>query len=211
MTPDQQFWWNWWVYALTAVGTVGAVLVALFGQKIRALFPPLLRISVPNPLGEACPAEVPQPDGTKFRTDSRWFHVEVENQRRNLVPATGVQVFLQKIDEFDSAVGQWRVAWSASEIPIGWKNQNIKPPALTIGRPDGCDLFSIIRADPPVLSIHPLIGVFSLNTQWRAACRLLLTLQARSVEADSNILQVEITWNGRLSDNPVQLVTVTTR
>ena len=90
MTGDQQFWGIQAVYALTAVGTVGAVLVALFGQKIRALFPPLLRISVPNPSGEACPAEVTRPDGTKFRTDSRWFHIHVENQRRQLVPATGV-------------------------------------------------------------------------------------------------------------------------
>ena len=210
MSPDQQFWWNWWVQAFTALGTIGAVLVALFGQRIKALFPPRLHISLPHPLGEWCPAEIPRPDGTRFRTDSRWFHIHVENQRRQLVPATAVQVFLQKIDEFDAAVGQWRVAWSASEVPIGWKNQNVKPPALTIGRPDGCDLFSIIRADPPVLSLYPLVGVFSLNTEWRTACRLLLTLQARSVETDSNILQVEITWNGRWSDDPVQLVAVNT-
>jgi hypothetical protein len=48
------FWWNWWLHLAVAVGTIGAVLVALFGQAFRAKFFPRnshcdLRIQVGKP------------------------------------------------------------------------------------------------------------------------------------------------------------------
>ena len=37
--PDMsaaQFWWNWWVSLAVAIGTIGAVLVALFSARPSA-------------------------------------------------------------------------------------------------------------------------------------------------------------------------------
>src|SRR5262245_8990351 len=154
------FWWNWPIQLLIAIGTIGAVVVALFGQWIKAYFlPPRLHLAMPKPLGELCPAKLTRPDGTFYDTDSRWYHVEVENSRRRIAPATGVQVFLQRIDEYDPGIGQYGTAWIGSEVTIRLKSQQLKPITRTIGRPDGCDLFSIIKEGPsqpvdtPVLSI----------------------------------------------------------
>jgi hypothetical protein len=132
--PDTQFWnWmNWVVQLATAVGTIGAVLVALFGRRIIARWwPPDLRISPPNPVGVGSPVDV-QADGSRYRTDSRWYHVEVENRRRAFAPAVGVQVFLQRLDVFDAALGEYSGAW-ASELPLRWRTQEVRPMALTIG------------------------------------------------------------------------------
>src|SRR5262249_32162473 len=103
----------------------------------------------------------------------------------------------------------------ATEVPILWKSQQLKPISLTIGRPDGCDLFSIVKEgciekdgqldDRPVLSIYPLAPVLSLQREWRGPCRLRLTLQARGVETDANVLRVEIVWSGNWSDDPAKL------
>jgi len=35
VTPETQFWWNWWVNAAVAFGTLTAAFVALFGQAFR--------------------------------------------------------------------------------------------------------------------------------------------------------------------------------
>jgi hypothetical protein len=208
LSPNTQFWWNWSVQALTALGTVGAVLVALFTQWIKArLLPPQLSIRLHDPLGDPSPAAIQRPDGNTHLVPSRWYHIDVDNRRRALAPAAGVQVFLQRLEVFDAAVGQYRVSWFG-EMPLRWKTQEVKPIALTIGRPDGCDLFSISKDDPPVLELKPLTLVFALQIRWREACRLRLTLQARGVEADSNVLRIEISWNGRWSDDPTQLATV---
>ena len=127
LSDIEQFWWNWSVQALTALGTVGAVLVALFNHWIKArLLPPRLRIRLDNPQGMPSPADITRPDGSTHRVPSRWYHLRVENLRRAVAPAAGVQVFLQRLEVFDASVGQYRVSWFG-ETPLRWKHQEIKP------------------------------------------------------------------------------------
>lgn len=48
-----QFWWNWWVSLTVAAGTIGAVIVALFGQAFRAkFFPAKLKLDLVSADGE---------------------------------------------------------------------------------------------------------------------------------------------------------------
>jgi hypothetical protein len=43
----REFWWNWFVQLAIAIGTIGAVIVALFGNRFRAfLLPPRLKLSL---------------------------------------------------------------------------------------------------------------------------------------------------------------------
>jgi hypothetical protein len=65
MTDDWQFWMNWSVNVVVAVGTVGAVIVALFGSGIQArLFAPKLVLMIDNPHGDATPVTVTAPTGS---------------------------------------------------------------------------------------------------------------------------------------------------
>ena len=208
MTSTCQFWWNWAIQALIAFGTIGAVVAALFGNWIRARFwPPELSINLQDSSDLRVPMILTSANGTQELTDSRWYHVRVENARRSS-PATGVRVLILRLEEPDSA-GFFQVKW-AGEAPLNWSHQGFKPLTPTIGSPDEVDLCSVRRnpsnpGGPHVLELHPLFRSFSLNTQWSSPCKLAVLVQARSVEVDSNTLRVEISWDGQWSDDATQM------
>jgi hypothetical protein len=152
--------------ALSAIGTLGAVLVALFGNWIVArLWPPQLRISLQDDTSVAEPTNM----GSYF-TLSRWCHIVVENLRR-WVPARDVRILLQRVEQ-GNAQGAFDVLWQG-EVPLQWSHQTMKPAAMTIGAPEFADLCSIFK-DPAGrhrLELHPLFRSYSLETEWEGACK----------------------------------------
>ena len=197
MTPTSEFWMGWIVQVAIAVGTISAVLVALFGGWLRGrLAPPRLMLKLENADGVKTPVSLKAPDGSTRETMGRWYHVRVSNERR-WSPATQVQVFLLRVEEPDAA-GEFKVTW-LGEIPIRWRDQEIKPLVRTIGHADDCDLCSVV--EEKWLELHPLVIPHALDARRRTSCRLIVTLQARGVEADSNLLRVEIAWDGKWSED----------
>jgi hypothetical protein len=72
--------------ALTAIGTVGAVLVALFGDWIkRTVVPPRLDVELSNTRGLRIPVNLLSPDGSQRESEARFYHVRVSNMRRGLM------------------------------------------------------------------------------------------------------------------------------
>lgn len=104
--------------------------------------------------------------------------------------------------EEPDAAGEFKVMW-LGEIPIRWRNQEIKPLVRTIGHAEDCDLCSVVK--DKWLELHPLISPFALDTRRKSACQLIVTLQARGVEADSNLLRVKIAWDGKWSDDAEEM------
>jgi len=204
MSLEEQFWWNWAVYALAAVGTVGAVVVALFGEWIRAhLWPPKLVVSLRDSTDESVPTKLATEEA-RVITQSRWCHVHVENTRRRFSPATDVQVFLLSVEEPDAA-GTFQLRWAAEPVPLAWSHQKYKPATFRIGVPRQADLCSVVQHPTDgthFLLLAPLFQPFALPVRWETGCKLALTVQARGVEADSNKLRVEVAWNGEWSDDP---------
>jgi hypothetical protein len=202
MTPTCQFWWNWVVQALIALGTIGAVLAALFGNWFRAvLAPPKLSISLKNEIGVLEKAAFP--DGKV--TDSRWYHIRIENLRR-WSPAREVQLLLLQFAEPDSA-GHFQATWTTGDLPLQWKHQPIKPLRPTIGSPQDCDLCSVTKMPDGThqLALHPLIRPLALSTAWGSPCKFAVTLQACSLETESTLLRVEIAWDGQWADDATQM------
>jgi len=78
------------VNVLVASGTIGAVVVALFGKKF---YPPKLEIKLANPLGELTRWEK---DGTKHC--ARFYQARVINTRR-WSPGTGLSLNLIAVEE----------------------------------------------------------------------------------------------------------------
>ena len=138
MDANTQFWLNWSVYFATAVGTIGAVIVALFGERLRAsLFPPKLALHLSSETGSPTQVAVTVPDGTKRAELARYYHVRLTSGAK-WPKATQTQVYLLRVEApGPDAVPQ--VRWSG-DIPIGWRWATIHPLQRTVGPEAECDL-----------------------------------------------------------------------
>ena len=183
------FWWNWWVNLGVAVGTISAVVVALFGQAFRAkFFPPQLCLALRDPEGEATTAR--GADGNTERV--RYYHLRVWNARR-WSPAQGVQVVLLQLEE-PGPDGRLQVMWRG-DVPFGWRHQQVVPLARTIGAEADIDLCSI--GETGRLSLHLLLTPNNLQAIRQNTSNLVLTVQARGNEGDSPLFRVKIAWDGK--------------
>jgi hypothetical protein len=199
-----QFWWTWAAEAATGIGTMGAVIVALFGGWLRAhLAAPRLEIRLDNRNGIYVPT-VLDAGGEKIDTFSRWYHLRVENKRR-WSPANEVRVLLLKFEQRDAA-GQYQTTW-VGELPLQWSNQHITPLAPTIGPAYDCVLCSVVKhpSGQHTLSLYPLIRPFHLTTSWQGKAEFALTLQARSLDSDSNVFRAAVAWDGHWIDDTLEM------
>jgi hypothetical protein len=139
------FWWNWWVELAVAVGTIGAVLVALFGQAFRAkFFPPKLSLQLQQ--GSELSYEGQE------RVPSRYYHLRVSNSRQ-WAPAHEVRVVLLKVEE-PGPNEELQITWEG-DIPLTWRHQPVFPLLRIIGPESYADLCSVKKGVG--LRIHALI------------------------------------------------------
>lgn len=214
MAPDTQFWFNWSVGFLTAAGTVGAVIAALFGEPIRRrLAPPNLNIELSTAPGEGEKAATLLTYPTRAKpiqprtTVSRWRHIKVENRRRGYTTATEVRVWMVELKVQNNA-GSWDTQW-IGELPFGWKDQQVKLPALSMGQPDEADLCCVIKDYTGVgkhaLQLKPVIQKYPPQTEWNGECHIQVKFQARSTECTSNIITIQIDWDGTWDDDDARM------
>ena len=91
MTPDDQFWLTWGVGVVAAVATLLAVVVALFGDYLKAkLFAPALSLELASPFGAKTPVDVAYSGGVVRDLPGRYYHVRLKNTRA-WPPATQAQ------------------------------------------------------------------------------------------------------------------------
>jgi len=201
MTPDSQFWWNWGVQAAVAVGTAGAALAALFGEWVRDKLrkPPLLRVALRSELGDRTMLRLPDYSrsaaGALFEYPARYYHLRVTNERR-ASPADDVQVFLLRVEEFGSDLA-WRIVWNG-EVLLRWRNWEVSPLTRRIGTAADCDLCHVVKGRG--FFLEPVLAPNNLRTKHEQA-NLILTLQAKSVQADSPIVRVAVKWDSWWEDD----------
>ncbi len=204
MTPDIQFWWNWWVSVAVAIGTIATVIVALFGQGFRSkFFPPQLVLKLAVTEGEKARvrlAWLDQGEPKERWEDARYYHLRVSNERR-WSPANNVQVFLIRMEE-QGPDSELQITWSG-EVPMRWRLQEVFPPARTIGPAADCDLCSVVKGK--WLELLPLVAPYNMDVKRRQKSLVVLSLQARGNEADSPILRVQISWDGGWEDGAQEM------
>ena len=198
------FWWTWWVQVAVAAGTIGAVLVALFGQAFRAkFFPPQLSLRLLNPQGEKTRVRLTPPQGTDADSrmeDARYYHLRVSNTRR-WSPANQVQVVLLRVEE-PGPNDAFQITWTG-DIPLGWRHQVLFPPSRTIGAEADVDLCSVVK--DKWVELHTLIAPFNLEVRRRSPSTLVLYVQARGNECDSPVLRIRIAWDGKWHDGSEEM------
>lgn len=94
MNSDQQFWWNWGVNLAVAVGTLGAVVVALFGEYLRPK--PRLKLKLLRKEGEK--TLLTRIESGEYADDVGYYHLRISNERR-WCPAENTQVYLTRLEE----------------------------------------------------------------------------------------------------------------
>jgi hypothetical protein len=207
VSQDHHFWWNWSVNLAVAVGTFMAVVVALFGEMLRArLFQPRLNLSLVRKEGErsAITAPVPGvgPGGyvVKQVDEARYYHLRVSNEQRWPV-AEGVQVYLTRIEE-PGPSGAFQVTWLGN-VPMRWRDQEFVPLLRTIGPATDCDLCMVLKSGK--LQLMPLITPNNLGAQRSGNCQLVVSLQARSNQRDSEVVRIRISWDGKWEDGDAEM------
>jgi hypothetical protein len=203
---DPEFWWNWPVQLAIAVGTIGAVLAALFGERFRA--PPRLVLERRNPRGITRGASVAAPGQPPHQTVSRWYHVEVRNLRRTYAPARETQLYLVSV-EVPNAVGAYVQQW-AGAIPLKIRDRGVVLVGNTIGPRIEYDLCSVYRetvvGGPRLFQLHPVVPPPNVTVTTDQPYKARLTLQARSIETDLDPFRVEIVWDGQWADDSDQMI-----
>ncbi len=201
MDQLQQFWWNWWVNAAVALGTLAAVLVALFGRVLQSkLFPPVLQMSLVCPEGEKGRIKYSLRESVSFE-DARYYHMRVENLRR-WSPALDVQVFMTRLEE-PGPDGSLHVVWTGN-LPMGWRHREISPLTRTIGPATDCDLCCVTKNKR--LDLLPLIVPLQLDIRRTSKCQMVVSLQAKSHLADSSVYRVQIAWDGEWNDGETEMM-----
>ena len=178
-----------------AAGTIGAVIVALFGQAFRAkFFPPKLTISLADESGESTILSIPPAQGSNEATriaEARFYHLRVTNTRR-WSPATDTRIVLLQSEE-PGPDGRLQVRWTG-DIPLAWRHNSVFPPFRVVGPDAYADLCSVVNGS--WMQLHTLAKPVTLNTIRSEASTIVLSLQAQSTQASSAPLRLRISWDG---------------
>ena len=201
-TPLWQFWIDWVIKTLGTLATFLAVLVALFGSRLRhRIAPPRLTIahSSAEGMGGIVYALDPATNKAIHQTSALWHHVKVKNNTR-ADPVTGVHIFLLLIEAPDAS-GEFKRVWEGA-AKLGWRHEP-DPEQKTVGYPAECDLCHILK-QPLEVRLSPLVKG-QVPDRFTQPFKLALTLQARGVEADLDPLRLEISWEGKWSDDRAEM------
>lgn len=199
---------------LSVVGTWLIAVLAIWGDKIRSLlFRPKLRVELRNSIGEFTRQTVRwmTPAGLQERaTNTRYYHVLVKNVSAARFPiAREAQVVITQL-ETQGPDGQPQPAF-IGVLPLRWAHQEVDPtPSRSVGPERIADLLRILEdgnlgaatlsdrpAGDPALELTPMIYPNNFPHRYTGPTHLWVTVQARSLEADSPPLRMEIAWDGQ--------------
>jgi hypothetical protein len=183
-----------------AIATSAAVFLALFKEVIiRFLYPPKLNLMLVKSKGEKSRVKV-QWNGQESEDPARYYHLQVSNSRR-VSPAQDVQVYLTRVER-PGPNQKLQVEWEGN-TPMRWRDQEIHPLQRKIGAPFDCDLCMVTKKC--YAEILPVIAPLYLTKQLSPNTDVVLSFQARSVEADSDIVRVRICWDGKWEDGDEEM------
>jgi hypothetical protein len=141
----------------------------------------------------------PATNTAQQQTNGIWYHVRAVNESR-WHPVTRVHIFLLSIEAPDDS-GEFKEIW-AGDAALGWRHEANSEPK-DVGYPVECDLCHVLRGAAEV-RLSPITKGRAPDTL-AGPFKISVTLQARGIEADSNLLRLEISWDGRWADGMTEM------
>jgi len=187
------------ISAIQALGTLSVAVAAIWGDWLRSyLLPPRLRIELLDPRDKPITqTRQIQQGGQLVRQDSeaRYYHLRLSNDKPFAV-AHEAQVVFTRIER-ESPNGHPQTVYQVA-VPLAWRNQReLDPrPWRTVGRqPHEADLL-YVRQDG--LFLTPMVVPNNFPVCYPSGQRIVfwVTVQARSIDAESEALRLEVAWDG---------------
>lgn len=187
MTPFER--WSLIVGIAGAAATLLAVLVALFGEKIRQLWSaPKLKVSVFEPAITTTNA------GAKG-----WYYLlEVVNESRSN-PAANVRVLLTKIER-KAPDGSWVEEPFSGPVQVMWRWPQLMAQYQTVG-PTQIATFACVHQNETEISLRLYWFPNNMRRSISPMETVRLSFVAASDGAESEVLPVEIAWDGKWTED----------
>jgi hypothetical protein len=188
-----------WINLFGGTGTWAVAILAVWGGAIRSwLFKPTLRVDLLDPGGELIAQNEQRVENGQLRqrtVQTRYYHVKLSKSGRFRFPAAReAQVLITHV-ELPGPDGLPQMAYSVP-LPLIWQYAALHPTSRTIG-PDAIADLLYVREDDQSLRLTPMVFPNNFPGHHTTAARLWVTLQARSIEANSRSLRLEIAWDGQ--------------
>jgi hypothetical protein len=187
-----------------------AALVALFLRELRAWFrSPKLAMSLARVNGLAVTTHLYPPGQAipvNYRPEkSRYYHLKVSNPRRKADSVHNVVVTLQRLERRGQD-GAYHEEWSG-DIPIFWRNELPDGERKIVGTWAECDLCSVVKGK--WLELHVKVQPNDLKVRHLVGqdmpVDIVLTVQARGNEVDSEVQCWRVFWDGQWEDGGVEM------
>jgi hypothetical protein len=179
-----------WIGVFT---TLIIIILAIWGEKIRQIWTkPKLEIFL----------DTPNFNVTKSGARGWYYLVRVTNKKISC-PANNVRLLL--IQMFKRGVdGDWREENFSGPVEVMWQNPSLNPNNVTIGPPQRATISSLVEGrDEFFFSLY--WSPNNLKTTISASEPTRLVFQARSDTAQSNLITVEINWDGEWNEGRLKM------
>jgi len=171
-----------WINLSISISTFLAVIVALFGENIRArLFSPRLSIAV---------KKTAEKNRTNKGEEIWYYHLVISNQRKAI--ANNVIVMLTQIE--NNWDGGKQSIWTG-EVPLSWMFGLVAGNIFrNIGSSQYCDLIAVGKETGAFL--EPLITPNNLHFLWKDKMNITLTICVKSDQNTTLERKFMIAWDG---------------
>jgi len=190
--------WGLVLQGLLVIATLAVAIMAVFGDSIRAKYwGPKLRLKLHDPEGESILVR----ESSGKMVPARYYHLKVTNERRS-VSARNVRVMLTQIIKptLNGTFPQQRLS---GPLQLKWQHPEFHVLFSTIGPDDICDLGHVIQDRSFVLL--PYIVPNNFEGFLKAGERMRIEVIAVADNAESAPLSLEISWNGKWSDDTEEM------
>ena len=174
--------------SVSAVLTLIVIIVAIWGERIRQLWTtPKLHISLDSSKGVL--------NVRNDRKKARYYILNVENKRRS-APAKNVRVLLANILKRTPDGASWQEMNFSKPVHVTWRWPDIVPPYTTVGPKQQSTFGYVVEGEQHFclqLYWHPN----NLDPKLPAKEPFRLEFKAVSDVAESNVLLIEIAWDGQ--------------
>ena len=188
---------QWWSTSVQIAGVVASLIVAIlaiWGDYFRSrLAGPRLHVSLLNSDGEKTfwTGNIP----------TRFYHLHVTNTRQ-WAPAKNARVVLTSLARMaaDDSLTPLRLSGA---LQLTWQFPQVNPQYAEIGPDHTCDLGFVLADKGFQMSLYVTPNNFQGVV--RARERMRVEVQAFADNARSNVLYLEIAWDGVWSDDTAEM------
>ena len=194
-TMTQFEFWSLVVGSIAAAATFCAVFAALWGERLRQRWSkPKLKLSLLSTLGEL--------NETAQGVQGRYYGLALRNEKLSS-PATNTRVNLLDI-QVQGADAKWRSLPFTKPVQVSWRWPQRTPPLITVGAEEVASFLFLMRPDA-FLQLQLPWCPNNLDRRIPPDQPTRLVFQAVSDTAVSNVLTVDVKWDGEWSEEASQM------